>query len=298
LKKYLLIAHKYIDLKRGAHLTSNRLVDQYPEHLDYKIDLDAQNLEELNEQYQRIIFITQVINNYHFKLNIRRLQKLNYILMLRSTQNPLLYNSCSNGFHYFKTYKNIKYFIPFVTNFSVIKKVKNNIPCLGFYIRRTITPDSLIYINNFLKNLKQKVNVYIMGNPTPEFLKYKCINSYNHTYNHKEFFSNISHYIYPSSKQFQDPFPNSVLEAVQTGAQIVFPEISNRNHKDGIDDIKDCIKWHKTFNSDVEYDNSECILNNSNFKKFYLNLFNNNFEYTFDRNKYKYFSDWIEGAVK
>ena len=98
MKKYLLISHKYDNLKRGAFLTSNRFVDSYSEHLDYKLDLDAQNLEELNEQYNRLIFTTQVISNYRLKLNMSRLKNLNYILFLRSNQNPLIYNSCSNGF--------------------------------------------------------------------------------------------------------------------------------------------------------------------------------------------------------
>ena len=293
-----MISHKYDNLKRGAFLTSNRFVDSYSEHLDYKLDLDAQNLEELNEQYNRLIFTTQVISNYRLKLNMSRLKNLNYILFLRSNQNPLIYNSCSNGFHYYKTYKNIKFYIPSITDFPKIEnKIKHNIPCLGFYVRRNITPDSLLYINNFLQNLKQTVDIYVMGNPAPEFSKYHCSNTYTHTYDQVEFFKNISHYIYPASKQFQDPFPNSVVEAIQTGIQIVFPTILNRTHFDGIDDIKDCIKWHKDFNPEIDLDNSNCILTNSTFKKFYLNLFNNNFEYSFDRLKYKYFSDWIENEV-
>jgi hypothetical protein len=297
-KKYLLISHKYDFLKRGAFITSNRFVESYSEHLDYKLDLDAQNLEELNEQYKRLIFTTQVISNYRLKLNLTRLRNLNYIFFLRNTQNPLIYNSASNGFHYYKTYKNIKFYIPSITDFSPIEnKVYNKNLCLGFYIRRNITPDSVSFINDFLKNLKIPVDVYVMGNPAPEFLNYKCVNTYNHTYNQIEFFENITHYMYPASKQFQDPFPNSVLEAVQSGVQIIFPEIYGRNHKDGIDDIKDCIYWHKNFNPDIKYDNTDCILTDSKFKKFFLNLFDNNFEYSFDRNKYKYFSDWIEGEI-
>ena len=297
MKKYLLVSHKYDNLKRGAYITSNRLVDRYRKHLDYKTDLEIQDLNELNYKYKKIIFVTQVLSNYNIKLNLTKMKKLNHLIMLRSTQNLLLYNSCSNGFHYFKSYKNIKNFIPFITDFPLIEHDNNNIPCLGFYIRRTVTPDSLSYIKDFLKNLSQKVDVYVMGNPTPEFLKYKCVNTYKHTYNNKEFFKSITHYIYPSSKIFQDPFPNSILEAVHTGAQIVLPDILGRLHMDGIDDIKECIKWHNKFDSDIIYDNSDCILNGIIFDKFYLNLFNNDFEYKFDRSEYKYFSDWIEKEV-
>lgn len=298
MQKYLLISHKYENLKRGAFLTSNRFVESYPEHLDYKVDLDAQNLEELNDHYKRLIFTTQVISNYRLRLNLTRINSLNYIFFLRSNQNPLLYNSASNGFHYYKTYRNIKFYIPSITDFPIIdNKVKHKIPCLGFYIRKTVTPDSLKFINIFLSELKYPVDIFIMGNPAPELANYKSVISYSHTYNQFEFFKNISHYIYPASKLFQDPFPNSVLEGVQSGIQIIFPEVSGRSHYDGINDIKDCIKWHKEFNPNIEYDNSNCILTNKIFKKFFLNLFDNNFEYSFDRDKYKYFSDWIEGEV-
>lgn len=298
MKKYLLISHKYDNLKRGAFLTSNRFVNSYSEHLDYKLDLDAQNLEELNDQYVRLIFTTQVINNYRLKLNFNRLRNLKYIIFLRNSQNPILYNSASNGFHYYKTYRNIKFYIPSITDFPTIENKANfKIPCLGFYIRRNVTPDSLSLIKDFLQNLKYYVDVFLMGDPAPELKQYTCVNTYTHTYNQIEFFRNISHYIYPASKQFQDPFPNSVLEAVQSGIQIVFPEVYGRNHNDGIDDIKDCIKWHESFNPDKEFNNSNCILTNKTFKQFYLNLFDSNFEYSFDRDKYNRFSNWIEGEL-
>lgn len=292
MKKYLLIAHNYEYLKRGAHLTSIRLAKQYPEYLDYKIDLDAQNLEELNEQYKRLIFITQVPSCYNLNLKFNRLKNLNYIFMLRGTRNPLIYNSSNNGFHYYRSYKNIKYFIPFITDFQIPNETKKT--CIGFYVRRNITPDSLAYTKDFLNNLKYPTDIYVMGDPTPEFEKIKNVKSYTHTYDQFKFFSNISHYIYPTSIVHNDPFPNSVLEAVQCNKQIIFPALPNRVHKDGIDDIKDCIKWHETYTPDKEFDNSKCILISSNFKKFYLKLFDNNFEYSFDRTKYNKFDKWIE----
>ena len=297
MKKYLLIAHKYGKLKRGAHLTSQRLVNHFPEYLDYKTDLDAQDLEKLNEEYNKLIFVTQVLSVYCFQLNINRLKQLNYVLLLRGDQNPLIYNSGNNGFHYYRMYKNIKFFIPFVTDFPKNKKKQFKKPILGFYIRRDITPDSLTYTHSFLKDLKMKVDIFVMGNPAPELLQYNSVANYTHTYDNIEFFNNITHYIYPASKVFRDPFPNSVLEAIQSNIQIVFPEIPNRIHKDGIDDIKDCIKWHKTFNPDIMFDNTNCILKNKNFRKFYLRLFDNDFEYEFDREKYKNFYEWIEKEV-
>jgi hypothetical protein len=216
-------------------------------------------------------------------------------MMLRGTRNPLIYNSCNNGFHYFRSYKNIKYFVPFVTDF--ITPNENENLCIGFYIRRDVTPDSLAYTKDFLNSLKHPIDIYVMGDPTPEFKNIKNVKSYTHTYDQFEFFSNISHYIYPTSVIHNDPFPNSVLEAVQCNKQIIFPKLPNRVHKDGIDDIKECIKWHDTFNENIYYDNKDCIIKNKYFEKFYLNLFENNFEYTFDRDKYKRFDKWIENEV-
>ena len=136
-----------------------------------------------------------------------------------------------------------------------------------------------------------------MGDPAPEFMRIKNVKSYKHTFDNIEFFKNISHYVYPASRVFQDPFPHNILEAVQSGKQIIIPELPHRNHVDGIDDIKECIKWHKTFDENTHYDNSKCILNANAFRNFYLRLFENNFEHRFDKDKYKHFSDWIEHEV-
>ena len=297
MKKYLLISHKFLDTKRGAHTTSQRLMNEFPDYLDHLNDLDSQNLEELNEEYKRIIFITQAPHMYHIKMNYSRLKAINPIIFLRGDKNPILYESCNNGFYYYKTYKNIKYYIPFITDFNPYKQKSHLKPCIGFYIRRFLVPDSHLRCIDFLKNLKHEVNVVTMGNNIPEIKSIPNVKSYKHTYDNKEFFSNISHYVYPASKKFQDPFPNTVLEAIQSNKQIIFLDIPNRNHVDGIDDIKDCIKWHKDFNPDLNYDNSNCILKFNNFKKFYIDLFNNNFEYSFDREKYKVFNEWIESEI-
>lgn len=297
MKKYLLIAHKFIKTDRGAHTTSKRLSEHFPDYLDYRVDLESQDLENLNEKYKRIIFVTQVPSLYHFKISYSRFKNINHILMIRGNQSPSLYNSCNNGFHYYRSYPTIKYYVPFITNYSTTKDIiKNEIPRLGFYLRRLIVPDSFSCAIKLIKELKHKVKIYIMGDPAPEISGLKNVVSYNHTFNNDEFFSNITHYVYPTSRVFQDPFPNSVLEAIQTKKQIIFPEIK-REHVDGIDDIKECIKWHEKFDPDIYYDNKDCPLNVESFNKFYMNLFENNFEYLFDRDKFKSFSKWIEKEV-
>lgn len=297
--KYLLISHKFQETKRGAHFTSERLKNLYPEYIDHVNDIYARDLESLNEQYRKLIFVTQKISMYDVKWSIASLRSTNHTFFLRGQEYPSLFNSCSNGFHYYRQYDKIKNFIPFVTDFQVDSTPKD-IPCVGFYLRRLLVKDSHRYIYEFLENCKHKIDLYIMGGEfiSPERLKtFKCVNSYKHTTDKKEFFGNITHYIYPMSKEFQDPFPNTVLEAVQNNKQIILPMIPGRNHKDGIDDIQDCIKYHTEFNPDVFYDNSDCILKHKYFRKFYLNLFENDFNYYLDRNKYKRFDKWIEQEV-
>ena len=78
------------------------------------------------------------------------------------------------------------------------------------------------------------------------------------------------------------------------GCQIVSTVIKGRTHKDGVDDILDCIEYETDLIWDSDCYNKNTILNADNFQKFYKWLFENNFEYQFDRSKYKTFDEWIE----
>lgn len=296
MRKYLLISHQYHQLKRGAFTTSVRLQKQYPDYLDHKLDIHSQDIEQLNEIYKKLIFTSQVKSVYYLDVSFLKLRKLNYLFYLREDENPFLYNSCSNGFHYFRRNNKIKYFAPFVTDFFV-EPVKKEKPCIGFYIRKHVTYDSYLFITEFLKNSFYNFDIYVMGDNSAHFANFNCVDNYYHTYDNKEFFQNITHYYYPCSATFTDPFPNSVLEAIQNNKQIIFPMLPNRRHVDGIDDLKDCIKWHSDYNPDKELDNSDNILLSKNFDKFYFELFNNDFLYDFDREKYKRFDKWIEHEV-
>ena len=111
-----------------------------------------------------------------------------------------------------------------------------------------------------------------------------------------QFFSEITHYFYPTSKYFVDPFPHSLLEAVQTGKTIIIPKIE-RDFKDGIDDIKDVINWYEEYNPIVGNTNKDQPLRAAVWKKFYEKVFSCNWEYKFDRNKYKNLYDFIQGEV-
>jgi hypothetical protein len=176
-----------------------------------------------------------------------------------------------------------------ITDFPKVKQPSEI--CIGFYARKWLTRDSY---NWFFDKLDQwpKVNICVMGRQEPE-LEHKLKGRYKHTFDNIDFFNSITHYVMPKSLTFIDPFPHTLLEAVQSNKQIIIPTIGHRNHKDGIDDIQDCIQWHDDFYPDKFVDNSQCLLKFKNFKKFYQKVIDNNFEYSFEKLKYKNMKEWI-----
>ena len=292
--KYLVIGHKFGLLKRGGFVISKRFCEEHSCYCEFKQDTKSRRLNYLNHKYKRLIFRTQVPRCYSIPINFVKLRKLNHIIYLRAKYASQFYNSCTNGFYYYKQHKNITNYVPMITNFPEASHPENI--CLGFYVRKWLTPDSFDRFVNILDDLKTKYDLCIMGDNNYQLESHKNVASFKHTNDNKEFFSSITHYFYPTSRYFVDPFPHSVLEAVQTGKQVIFPKIE-RSHKDGIDDIKDCIKWHEKFEPEKTLDNRGQPLNSSTFKKYYQNIFENNWEHTFNRNKYKTMMDWIESEV-
>lgn len=300
MKKYLLIAHNYTNTRRGAHTTAKRLAKEFSEYLEYKPDYECiDKLDQFNEEYKKLIFVTQAPKMYLFKANFLNLRELNYSYFIRGENNPKVYkNSITNGFYYNYMYPDIESYVPFIFDFPVpIQSKVDDLPVVGFYIRPILVPDVLDYAVYFCKTVNTKIRLYILGDCHYNFAKFDNIVSCKQTYNNVDFFSNITHYIYPKSAWFQDPFPNSLLEAVQCNKQIIIPDISNRKHLDGIDDISEVINYHKELNIDRELDNTNCPLRLKNFENFYLNIFNNDFKNRLDRNKYTCFSEWLEKEI-
>lgn len=291
--KYLLIAKKFSKLKRGGHVITKRFASNFPDYIEYKETSDARDLEKLNKKYKRIIFRTHVPMCYDTPVNFVRLRNINHVIYIREGFNFPTYNSCTNGFYYYKDNPKIKNYIPLITDFPKPTQPKDI--CLGFYSRKWLTMDSFLCFINILEKLPP-TTVCIMGTPSRQIEK-ACKGNYKHTYDNVEFFNSITHYVLPKSKQYIDPFPHTLLEAVQNGKQIIIPTIDGRKHKDGVDDIQDFIKFHKKIDIDTHYDNSECLLQAEVFKDFYLKVFENNYEYSFDRSKYTSMKEWVENEV-
>jgi hypothetical protein len=228
--------------------------------------------------------MTQAPAVYLCPVNIVTLKNIDHAIFIRSKYNHPLFNSFSNGFHYFRQHKDIKNYVPRLPKMPKIKEEKPERPVLGYYVRKYLIPDSWWKFYDIVENYKEEIDVCIMGSPAPELKQLRNVRNYYHTYDNIEFFKKITHYVYPMSRKFIDPFPNSLYEAIQYRKKLIIPKI-DRPFKDGIDDIIDCLE------DDIS------LLDWNNFKQFYHNLFNSNFVYNFDRMCYKKFNDWIKGEL-
>lgn len=298
MKKYLLISVSYGNLKRGAFTVSERMANEHSEYLDHIESKYVVDLKELNEKYRKLIFVTQAPSNYSFPVNIVSLIGINYLIYIRDEYNHFGYNSCNNGFYYTHNHDRINHFIPMITDFNT-KQCSNDKPCLGFYIRNYITRDSFDCFLGILNDLHTHIDLYTMGQHIKyDFSKkFKYVSNHRHTFDNQVFFSNVTHYVYPESRNFVDPLPYSLIEAVQSGKQLIIPKVEGRDHRDGIDDIKDFVNSHDRFIPGISYYNSTVPFSSSTFRKFYGTVFNNNFEHVLDRDKYKTFIDWVVGEV-
>ncbi len=274
---YLLIPKCYGPKRGGAYTVSKSLTEKYPKYLD----LWEEGHSWDHDQYKRIIFTTQAPQLYRPPVNIVNLKDINHLIFIRDEYNHPLYNSCTNGFWYYKEHKSIKNYIPFIPDMSHVKLNFPDIPCYGFYSRPAKTPDSYWYCMKMLRDFPMNIDVCTMGEPATRISRFPNVRFYSHEYKNEKFFEKITHFVYPASRAFIDPFPTSLCEAVQARKEIIIPEIQGRSHKDGIDDIRDAI-W---------YDRD--ILDFKNFEKFYHQVFENNFEHSFDRSKYRNFEQWL-----
>lgn len=293
--KYLVIAKKLGNVLRGSYSSAKLFCEWFGEYVDFA---EAQKITDPSQLqwYDKIIFRTHGEHQYSIPVNIVSLKDINHLIYTRYDHHPKLYNSCTNGFHYYKNYPEIKNYVPMIYPFKVLNKQLVR-PCVGYYSRKDTCLDSFITFKLMLEDLKNDVDLYFMGDIPHSFFKtYPHVKSVKHTYNNIKFFESISHYVIPDS-MYDDLFPNSMYEAVQTGKQIISPSLNNRQRKHGINDIKDCIKYHEWWDFDTYYDNRDTILKPENFIRFYVRLFENSFEYSFNRDKYDTFREWIESEV-
>jgi hypothetical protein len=275
--KYLFIAKKFVHLKRGAWTASHDLADSFPQYITLKEDKEIDTIKGVVNGFDKVVFVTQVPHLYSFSVHFLSLYEIDHLIFIRSEHNMASYNSCTNGFYYHKEHPDIKNYIPFLPNVKAEEPKKE---CFGFYYRPYLNPDSCKW---FIDNFKDNDHpVMTMGEMPIPMLKR---DNWSHTYDRKKFWSNITTYIYPISTKYVDPFPTSIVEAIQTGKRVLTPSLGIRKYKDGIDD---CIEVMK-------YDSS--LFNFSLYESFYTNLFNTGMNNYINRYKYKCIIDYLLSIV-
>ena len=291
--KYAIIGWNDKTQKRGAYTEAAALQSKYPDKIDvfdanHKLDID-----EIHQNYKRVIYTYQNPNKLYDKkaIDIRYYNK--DIVYIRKDIKTIFKWKTTNGFSMYIKNELFYNFVPMmIPMFQPDTNIRTDKIVLGYYLRPQYRPDDYQMFCDFVYNLKIPVDLYVMGSFVFPFNgKTKLIRNLIYTTDNVEFFNNVTHYVYSMSKVF-DPWPTTLQEAVNANKQIIILE-QKRNFKDGIDDICENIKYHKVLVPEIYYNNSNSIINKWNYDKFYNEVFANNFEYYFDRNRYKYIADWL-----
>lgn len=149
----------------------------------------------------------------------------------------------TNGFSYFKSGRFDGWFpTVYQSHFSCSQAL-----CIGYYARSVRVQSNLAFID-FAKNLPIWIPIVTMG--TKELVEGALHGRKNwkHTYSNEEFWKSCSHYFYFRPSDCIDPFPHTLLEAIQSRHQIISPMNLSRSFKDGVDDLLSCIEFKTRFN--------------------------------------------------
>jgi len=233
---------------------------------------------------KRNIVLTQIPYFYKKKKELFT-EMFNAVHFLRPHLVNYWKNSATNGFSIYKEIDGYKYCIPMMYDYKYSNNnVKDKI-VIGYY--NSIYRGTKEWFKQFVKDNEAYIDrIYILGEQIIE-----CP-SFIHTTNKDEFFSNITHFVYPMSTVFIDPWPTVLEEGIRCNKQIIIL-YRDRSWKDGIDDICSCIRYHKKLDLNTYYDNSDSSILNFNLDKYYRYLFDNNFEFYIDRDKYKTFDEFL-----
>ena len=297
MKKYIFIGnsrHSY----RTSTIRSFEKLSNYNKNLidcmdGYKMYSLDYNLLENN--YDKIIFGCQDNRVYPFRISNKLFLNKKYIFFTRRKElTGVMVNSATNGFSVYTSWKSHKLFLLNIasSNKDYIKNPLYDDVTYGFYNRPTTELSFIIFLNK-LKEYNKKVNLVFCGyKPDFNYIKSNVnVGTIKHTENMEEFWNSITHYVMPMNPKIFDPFPHTLLEAVQNKKQVIIIPCE-RNFSDGIDDIMSLIQYHTSFYDSNIVNNDSNILTYETLIPYYNRLFSNNFEYHFDYTKYKTFYDW------
>lgn len=291
--KYALIGWNDNNQKRGAYTEAETLANHYKDKTTIFNANSNINIDKLRNEYDRIIYTYQNPNNLRTKKKLNLKYSNTDIQYIRYNIPTTYKYKTTNGFSMYLEHPLFVNYVPMmIPMFEVDKETNYDNIVLGYYIRPEYRPDDFRMFKSFLDNLKYDVTLYVMGSFIYPFNQYKHVKKLVYTKDNLRFYKNITHYVYSESNT-HDPYPTTLQEAVNCNKQIVILK-QNRKFKDGIDDIEECIDYHIELSNKLIYDNSNSILNKWNYDNFYNKVFDNNFEYTFDRSKYTSMRDWLE----
>lgn len=153
----------------------------------------------------------------------------------------ILGKKCINGLSYYNNFPFLyDSFFPTITKYKFLYnsdfKYRNNLinPSIGYYFRDIRYDGAKYFISEFIPKIPDNISIFILGISSFPYLKRKNIYC---TFDNEYFFNNITHYFYFKSNIILDPFPHSLLEAIQNKCTLIIPENKERKMKDGIDDI-------------------------------------------------------------
>lgn len=247
----------------------------------YDVDIiEISNFPNINiNKYHKIIFAFRKMSDNLKLLNYKVINNDKFIFMTSDYLTSYPFKTAANGFNEYITGKQ-DYFMPICSNESGSLRPKND--TIGFYSNKQIHT----YNDRALYDEFQKQH------PNMRFIE---LGKYSK--NIIKFMNNISHFLYIHTKNF-DAFPNTLIEAILSNKQIIIPEPINEKLPDGSFDIKEAIEYHTNYDCVKLYDNSNTIISKYSFLKVWTLLYEHNFEYSFNKNKYKTYVEWYNDEIK
>lgn len=149
----------------------------------------------------------------------------------------------TNGWSYLMSHR--KTFRAWLPDIYAVEFGKNDKPSVGYYYR-DMRQESNREFEKLVKTLPPETEIVTMGDKAeinPTVFEGR---TWRHVYDNKVFWEGCSHYFYHRPIDFQDPFPHTLLEAVQSGHRIISTVNPKRDFSDGIDDILSCIDSYDT----------------------------------------------------
>ena len=195
----------------------------------------------------------------------------------------------TNGYSYFK--RHLYCFDQwFPTIYDSHFKV-NDIPSIGYYARDMRRQSNKAFID-FIEKIPDEIPIVTMG--TKELVeRYLCHRkNWKHIYSNDDFWRSCSHYFYYQPSDFEDPFPHTLLEAIQSQHRIISIKDVRRTHVDGVNDLLSCIEYDDRFipeNKGKFYD----ILTSTMWKQYMQNIVESKFMLKPNVLSYGFLYDWM-----